>query len=61
MSLQRDPDAILATWLEEGPNRLPEATRRAIAVNTRTTRQSRRLPDAGRAGSMALIHPFLDA
>ena len=44
MTIPRDPDAILAAWLEEGPNRLPDATRRAIAVSTRTTRQSR-LPD----------------
>lgn len=42
MSVQRDPDAILAAWLEEGPSVLPEATRRAIAVNTRTNRQTRR-------------------
>lgn len=42
MSVQRDPDAILAAWLEEGPTGLPEATRRAIAVNTRTTDQRRR-------------------
>jgi hypothetical protein len=42
MTVQRDPDAILAAWLEEGPIELPEATRRAIAVNTRTTNQRRR-------------------
>ena len=42
MNVQRDPDAILATWLEDGPVRLPDATKRAIAVTTRTTRQSRR-------------------
>ena len=42
MNVQRDPDAILAAWLEEGPNRLPEQTRRAIEVNTRTTEQKRR-------------------
>ncbi len=42
MTVQRDPDAILAAWLEEGPDRLPDATRRAIAVTTRTTHQSRR-------------------
>lgn len=41
MSVQRDPDAILAAWLDEGPSRLPDATRRAIAVTTRTTHQSR--------------------
>ena len=44
MNVQRDPDAILAAWLEEGPNRLPEQTRRAIAVTTRTTDQKRRSP-----------------
>jgi len=42
VNVQRDPDAILATWLEDGPVRLPDATKRAIAVTTRTTRQSRR-------------------
>src|SRR5258707_406505 len=42
MNVQRDPDAILAAWLEEGPIELPEATRRAIAVHTRTTNQRRR-------------------
>jgi len=42
MNVKRDPDAILASWLEDGPNRLPDATRRAIAVHIRTTRQSRR-------------------
>jgi len=41
MTIPRDPDAILAAWLEEGPNRLPDATRRAIAVSTRTTHRSR--------------------
>ena len=41
MNVQRDPDAILAAWLEEGPTGLPEPTRRAIAVNTRTTTQRR--------------------
>jgi len=38
----RNPDAILAAWLEEGPNRLPETTRRAIAVGLRSSRQTRR-------------------
>ena len=37
MTVKRDPDAILAAWLEEGPTGLPEPTRRAIAVSTRTT------------------------
>ena len=42
MTVKRDPDAILAAWLEEGPTALPEPTRRAIAVTTRTTTQRRR-------------------
>jgi hypothetical protein len=41
MTVQRDPDAILAAWLEEGPTALPEPTRRSIAVTTRTTHQRR--------------------
>ena len=41
MTVKRDPDAILAAWLEEGPTALPEPTRRAIAVTTRTTTQRR--------------------
>jgi hypothetical protein len=46
MSATPDLDAILAAWTDEGPTRLPDETRRAIAVATRTTRQSRpsRLP-----------------
>jgi hypothetical protein len=43
MTTRRDPDAILAAWLEEGPDVLPESTRRAIDVTTRTTHQARRL------------------
>jgi len=42
MNVERDPDAILAAWLEEGPTALPDPTRRAIAVTTRTTTQRRR-------------------
>ena len=42
MNTPRDLDAILAAWLEEGPTALPEPTRRAIAVATRTTDPSRR-------------------
>lgn len=42
MNVKRDPDAILAAWLEDGPTRLPDATRRSIAVTTRTTHQARR-------------------
>lgn len=40
MTDPRDPEAIVLAWLEAGPTRLPEATRRAIAVSTRSTRQT---------------------
>lgn len=39
MTTPREPDSIISAWLEEGPNELPESTRRAIAVATRTTTQ----------------------
>ena len=42
MKPPRERSAIVAAWLEEGPNELPDFTRRAIAVDIRTTRQSRR-------------------
>jgi hypothetical protein len=42
MNPPRERSAIVAAWLEEGPTELPESTRRAIAVDVRTTRQSRR-------------------
>lgn len=35
------PDPIVSAWLEEGPNELPDVTRRAIAVGVRTTNQRR--------------------
>ena len=41
MTVERDPDAILTAWLEEGPTVLPEPTRRAIAVSTRNVHRSR--------------------
>jgi hypothetical protein len=43
MTTPRDPDSIVAAWLEEGPNALPEPIKRAIAVNTRTMNQRRHL------------------
>ncbi len=61
MNPPREPGAIVAAWLEEGPNELPESTRRAIAVDVRTTRQSRRsiwfrwrLPTVDRLSLVAL-------
>lgn len=41
MTAPRDPDSILSAWLDEGPTRLPENTRRAILVSTRTSHQKR--------------------
>jgi hypothetical protein len=42
MNAPRDPEAILLAWFEEGPSSLPEQTRRAIKVATRSTAQRRR-------------------
>ncbi len=42
MTTPRDPDAIMSAWLEEGPTRLPDQTRRAIVVAIPTTTQRRR-------------------
>jgi hypothetical protein len=41
MNVPRDPDEILSAWLDEGPDRLPDPTRRAIAVAIPTTSQRR--------------------
>ena len=41
MTTPRDPDEILAAWLDDGPTRLPDQTRRAIAVALPMTRQRR--------------------
>ena len=38
----RDPDSVLAAWLDEGPTDLPDATRRAIITALPTTPQARR-------------------
>jgi hypothetical protein len=42
MTTQRDPETILAAWLDEGPTDLPDATRRAILTALPTTSQARR-------------------
>ncbi len=36
MTTRPDPDLTIAAWLDDGPTRLPESTRRAIAVALRT-------------------------
>jgi hypothetical protein len=46
MNTTRDPDTILAAWLDEGPTNLPDATRRAILTALPTTSQARRGPFA---------------
>ena len=52
----RDPDAILMAWLEEGPDRLPQTTRRAIDVAARSTRQAR--PSRNVPGMPSAMHSF---
>jgi hypothetical protein len=39
MNMHRDPDAVVAAWLDEGPVRLPADTRQAIVVGIRTAPQ----------------------
>lgn len=46
MNVKRDPESILAAWLDEGPTDLPDATRRAILTSLPTTSQARRGPFA---------------
>jgi hypothetical protein len=41
MSVRRDPDVVLAAWLDDGPTDLPSSTRRAISTAVRTTPQAR--------------------
>ena len=42
MNAPRDLDSIVNAWLEEGPTRLPDQTRRSIVVALPTTSQQRR-------------------
>ena len=42
MNERRDPDTILAAWLDDGPTDLPDVTRRAILTALPTTPQARR-------------------
>jgi hypothetical protein len=42
MNVQRDPDEILAAFLDEGPLELPSGTQRAILTALSTTPQARR-------------------
>lgn len=47
MNQPRDPDAIIATWLDDGPVDLPDETRRAISVGLRTQPRARRMAILG--------------
>lgn len=42
MTTPRNPDLIVADWLDEGPTQMPSTTRRAIVTAVRTTPQARR-------------------
>ena len=54
MTVQRDPDAILAAWLEEGPTGLPEPSRRAIAVEHPNHRPSDGVRSGCRGGNPSM-------
>ena len=43
MNQPRDPDTIIATWLDDGPIDLPDETRRAIVVGLRTQPRARQV------------------
>ena len=52
MNQPRDLDALIATWLDDGPVDLPAETRRAISVGLRTQPRARRMAVLG--GSLML-------
>ena len=54
MSQPRDPDTIIATWLDDGPIDLPDDTRRAISVGLRTQPRVRRVAILGGSSMFAL-------
>jgi hypothetical protein len=60
MSQPRDPDAIIATWLDHGPIDLPDETRRAISVGLRTQSRVRRAAILG-GSSMYPLNRFVAA
>ena len=55
MNQPRDPDAIIAMWLDDGPVELPSETRRAITVGLRTQPRARRMAILG-GSSMSPIN-----
>jgi len=60
MNQPRDPDAIIATWLDDGPIDLPDETRRAITVGLRTQPRVRRMAILG-GSSMSPINRLVAA
>ncbi len=60
MTQPRDPDVIIATWLDDGPVTLPDETRRAISVGLRTQPRARRLAILG-GSSMSPLNRFVVA
>jgi hypothetical protein len=60
MNQPRDPDAIIATWLDDGPIDLPDETRRAISVGLRTQPRARRMAILG-GSSMSPINRLVAA
>jgi hypothetical protein len=58
-TLPRDPDVIVADWLDDGPTELPDSVRRSIVVAARTAPQARaglawRIPTMNNYGRMAV-------
>jgi hypothetical protein len=54
MNQPRDLDALIATWLDDGPVDLPDETRRAIAVGLRTQPRARQVAILGGSAMFAL-------
>ena len=60
MNQPRDPDTIIAAWLDDGPVDLPDETRRAISVGLRTQPRVRRMAILG-GSSMSPINRLATA
>ena len=60
MNQPRDPDAIIAAWLDDGPIELPDETRRAISVGLRTQPRLRRVAILG-GSSMSPLNRLVAA
>jgi hypothetical protein len=60
MNQPRDLDAIIATWLDDGPVDLPDETRRAISVGLRTQPRARRVAILG-GSSMSPLNRLVAA